>query len=177
MHKPIAFLDRDGTIIEDKEYAHKIEDLEFIEGSIEALQMLQERFEIIIVTNQSGIGRGYFSLEEFHRFHDHLLKQLGEEGITIRKTLFCPHKPDEGCECRKPNTGKVRKYLKKEGLTLDPDASFMAGDKTEDLKLAENLKIKGILVRTGKGGTDKKYDTKPYYVAEDLLDAVKNVIK
>ena len=175
--KKIMFLDRDGTIIKDKGYMYKIEDLEFVEGSIEALKELQKHFDLVIVTNQSGIGRGYFSEEEFWNFHNYFLERLNKEGIKITETLMCPHKQEDNCECRKPKTGLIDDFIIERGFELDKENSFLIGDKTEDIKLAENLKINGVLVETGKKGEDNEYSVNPIKIAKNLLDATCFILK
>ena len=97
-------LDRDGTLIEDKNYAYKIEDFELIEGVIEGLKLIQEEYLLFIITNQSGIGRGYYTEEQFLEFNNHLLKVLGRHGISIEQTYYCPHVNEDNCECKKPKT-------------------------------------------------------------------------
>ena len=98
------FLDRDGTIIEDKNYAYKIEDLELLPRVIDGLKLLQKEFIFLIVTNQSGIGRGYYTLEDFHKFNNYLINKLKEYIIKIKKTYVCHHLKEDKCDCRKLKT-------------------------------------------------------------------------
>lgn len=177
MNKQIVFLDRDGTIIKDKSYMYKVEDLEFIDNSIEGLKMLQKTHELVIVTNQSGINRGNFGYKEYSEFNENFLKKLGENGIEINNSLFCPHTPEEKCECRKPKIKLVKDYLEKKKFSLDKKNCYVVGDKTCDIKLAENLGILGILVKTGKNGSDSEFETNPYFIADNLFKAVEHIIK
>src|SRR5665648_1111834 len=93
-------LDRDGTLIEDTDYAYKVEDFELLPGVIEGLKILQEKFLLFIVTNQSGIGKGYYTDREFHEFNDHLIRILNENQIRIERTFYCPHVNEDKCECK-----------------------------------------------------------------------------
>lgn len=175
--KPFLFLDRDGTLIEDKGYTYKTEDLKFISGIEDALSQLQQKFSLVIVTNQSGISRGYYTLEQFHQFNHYFLNELSQKKVNISKVLFCPHLPDDNCLCRKPKTKLITDYLQESNQILDTKKSFVIGDKIEDLELAHNLGIDGILVRTGKGGINKTTKLQPIYFAEDLPAAARYLLK
>tara|TARA_Y100000310_G_scaffold174566_1_gene174596 strand:- start:265 stop:807 length:543 start_codon:yes stop_codon:yes gene_type:complete len=177
MNKQIVFLDRDGTIIEDKSYMHKVEDLEFIDNSIDGLKMLQKTHELVIVTNQSGINRGKFDYKKYSEFNEKFLKKLEENGIEMKASLFCPHAPKEKCECRKPKIKLIENYLEEQKISLNKKNCYVIGDKTCDIKLAENLGIRGILVKTGKGGSDSEFETKPHFIADNLFKAVEHIIK
>lgn len=185
--KKIIFLDRDGTINVDKEYVHKIEDFEFEKNAVEGLKLLQEKgYEFIIVTNQSGIARGYYTEDDFWRFNSHVIEQLKEHGIEILETYFSPYHPEavddkylekEDTTCRKPRTGMLEKAF--EDFEIDKQNSWMIGDKWADVKCGADFGIKAILVKTGKGGeSDEKHKPERYtYVAEDLLDATQFIIE
>ncbi len=140
------FLDRDGVINEDFGYVGKIEDFVFIEGVFEALQKAQERgFLLIVITNQSGIGRGYYSLEEFKNLSSHMLQKLQEHGVVITDIFFCPHHPDEGCNCRKPNPALIEAAARK--YDIDLQRSIMVGDKPSDIEAAKRAGVgKAILL-------------------------------
>ncbi|MFW9970234.1 MAG: D-glycero-alpha-D-manno-heptose-1,7-bisphosphate 7-phosphatase [Candidatus Odinarchaeota archaeon] len=115
MEKKAIILDRDGVLIEDKNYAYKLEDFELLDGVIEGLRLLQNNFLFFIVTNQSGIGRGYYTIQDFQNFNNHLIKILKKNKIEILKTYFCPHLREDNCECRKPKTKFIDDIVK--GLT------------------------------------------------------------
>ena len=119
-------LDRDGVLIEDKNYSYKIEDLELLPGVIEGLKELQNEFIFFIVTNQSGIGKGYYTLEDFFIYNNHLISILNENKIKIEKTFYCPHVKEDKCACRKPNP----KFLNEIAVQWDVDlaSSWMIGD-------------------------------------------------
>ncbi|MFA5134752.1 MAG: D-glycero-beta-D-manno-heptose 1,7-bisphosphate 7-phosphatase [Patescibacteria group bacterium] len=171
MHKAV-FLDRDGTITVDHGYTYKIEDLEFFPGVIEGLRLLQQLgFILIIITNQSGIGRKYFTQEECHAFMKNMLKQLDEQGITICAIYLCPHTPEESCNCRKPQLGNYRAAA--ERYDIDFSQSYVIGDSVNDIQAGIALNTKTILVRTGSGMSYNRADGQPTYTADNLLAAGK----
>lgn len=144
MNKAI-FLDRDGTINVDFGYVYKTEDLKFLPGVIEALQIFQELgYLLIIITNQSGIGRGYFTLEDAGIFNQAMSQELKKHGITISNFFTCPHAPEEKCECRKPSPYLVTEAIKQ--YNIIPDESYMFGDKKSDVECGENSGVKSFLI-------------------------------
>lgn len=152
----VAFLDRDGVINYEKKYVHQISDFEFINGSIEALRnIVSLDFSIIIVTNQSGIGRGYYSLEQYESLTKWYLTQLRERGVGILDVLHCPHVPIGGqgisrtlCNCRKPKPGLIERACRQYPINLNK--SFMVGDKVSDVLCAKNAGLeRSALVRSG----------------------------
>lgn len=144
------FLDRDGVINIDKSYVYKIEDFEFIQGVIPTLKYIQKKgFKLFIITNQSGIGRGYYTIEQFLELTSWMLNRLENEGIFIEEVKFCPHSPEQKCNCRKPNTGMIDEILK--SYDIDLDNSWLIGDKSSDIKCAINAGIKySIQVKSGQ---------------------------
>lgn len=144
MNKAI-FLDRDGTINVDFGYLHNPSDLQFIDGVIEALRIFQEAgFMLIIVTNQSGIGRKYFKIEDFHKFNNALIEALSDEGIKIEDTMMCPHAPEDNCTCRKPLPYLVE--LACERYNIDKTSSYMLGDKSSDVECGLSAGIESYRV-------------------------------
>ena len=130
MKKRALFIDRDGTINKDCPYCHDPKDLIIYDDAVEIMKDYGNRgYLIIIITNQSGINRGYFTDEEFHVFHNELLKQLEERGVVIDKTYYCPHRPDENCECRKPKLGMIKKAM--EDFDIDLENSIIVGDRDD----------------------------------------------
>ena len=172
MNKAV-FLDRDGTINEDFNYAYKIEDMKLIPGVIEGIKML-EGFKFFIVTNQSGIGRGYFSLEDFHKFNDFLVEELEKNGIKIEKTYFCPHGPNEGCDCRKPSTKYILEAAKE--FDIDVSKSFVIGDHPHDVEMGKRAGCKSIYLLSGHGEKHKEEGVNADFIAEDLLNAAKWIL-
>jgi len=173
MNKAV-FLDRDGVINVDKEYVHKIEDFDFIPRAIDALKILSKtNFKIIIVTDQSGIGRGYYTVKDYNAVTEYMLSEFNKNNIRIDEIYYCPHHPEENCECRKPNKKLILNAEK--SFNLDLEKSYIIGDKTKDIMLGKNAGCKTIAVKTGKGGNDGEFDVKPDFIADDLSDAV-NII-
>jgi D-glycero-D-manno-heptose 1,7-bisphosphate phosphatase len=149
----VAFLDRDGVINIDKDYVCKIEDFEFKDGIFELLLHLQsEGYKLIVVTNQSGIGRGYYSEEEFLTLSHWMKDKLKEKGIKIDKIYHCPHAPEERCTCRKPESGMFERAIEEFGI--DPKTSLMIGDKESDLDAAKNVGVDLNILVLGKNGQD-----------------------
>jgi histidinol-phosphate phosphatase family protein len=130
MRRKALFIDRDGTINKDCPYCHNISDLVLYEDAIKIMNEYQEKgYIIIIITNQSGIGRGYFTEKEFHVFNDELLRILKNRGINITRTYFCPHKPDDQCNCRKPKIGMIEEAIS--DFEIDLENSIIIGDRVE----------------------------------------------
>ena len=130
MKKRALFIDRDGTINKDCPYCHDPKDLIIYDDAVEIMKgYINRGYLIIIITNQSGINRGYFTDEEFHVFHNELLKKLEERGVVIDKTYHCPHRPDENCECRKPKLGMIKKAM--EDFDIDLEKSIIVGDRDD----------------------------------------------
>ncbi|MCW9711078.1 D-glycero-beta-D-manno-heptose 1,7-bisphosphate 7-phosphatase [Avibacterium sp. 21-586] len=160
MNKAI-FLDRDGTINIDHGYVHQIDDFQFIEGSIEALQQLKVMgYLLVLVTNQSGIARGYFSEQQFLQLTEWMDWSLADRGVDFDGIYYCPHHPDgkgeykEDCDCRKPKSGMLLQAIKE--LNIDPAQSFIVGDKKEDMQAGKRAGVKTcVLVRTGKTVTEE----------------------
>jgi len=133
--KRYILLDRDGTLIRDVGYPHRLEDYELLDGVGPALRRLADAgYRFAIVTNQSGIGRGYFGYSEFERFHARLLADLSAAGISIDATFLCPHTPDDKCECRKPAPGLLWRARDELGAALA--ASWLIGDAERDIEAA-----------------------------------------
>jgi histidinol-phosphate phosphatase family protein len=172
-------LDRDGTLIEDKDYAYKIEDFELLPGVIEGLKILQKNFLLFIVTNQSGIGRGYYSESDFFKFNNHLIKVLEENQIRIEKTFYCPHIKEENCECRKPKIKYIKDIVG--GWNIDTEESWMIGDHPSDIQFGINGGCRTIFLTTGHG--DKHIDElnflriKPTKICDYFLEAVQEILK
>jgi len=163
-----AFLDRDGVINIDKSYVHKVEDFEFVDGVFETLKFLQDRgYLLIVVTNQSGIGRGYYSEEDFQTLTSYMLKELKKNGIDIAKVYHCPHSPDVKCECRKP-APKMLLDAKKE-FDIDMQNSLMIGDKKSDIEVGKNAKV-GTTIFIG----DKKEPLADFNI--NSIVGVKNIL-
>ena len=143
------FLDRDGVINIEKNYLHKIDDFEFISGVFDACSYFTNLgYKIIIITNQSGISRGYFSIKDFDILTKWMIKQFNSMEIEILDVFYCPHSPADNCNCRKPKPGMLIKAKEKYDLNLKE--SWVIGDKENDIKAANNAGVNNtILVRSG----------------------------
>ncbi len=172
-------LDRDGTLIEDTNYAYKIEDLELLPGVIDGLKILQEEFIFFIVTNQSGIGRGYYTEDDFHNFNAHLIQLLKEENIEIRKTYFCPHIKEDNCDCRKPKTKFIDIIVSEFNIKIKE--SWMFGDHPSDIQFGINGGCRTVFLTTGHGENHiddlKSLNIKPTIISSDFLSATKELLK
>ena len=165
-----ALLDRDGTVNVDKHYLSDPDQLELIAGSGEAIARLnQAGWGVVIVTNQSGIGRGYFDLERLEQIHARLHQLLAAHGAHVDDIQICPHGPDDDCPCRKPLPGLVEAAAQR--LGFDPKLAIMVGDKEADVGLGHAVGATSFLVRTGYGKTQEA-NTKADYVVDDLAAAV-----
>ena len=167
------FLDRDGVLVEDMGYHHKIKDFKLIPNAAEGLKLLK-KYKLIIVTNQSGIGRGFYTMKDFENFNNHLIRELKKNNINIEKTYVCPHKPEDSCECRKPKTKLIKDAEKKFGIDLKK--SFAVGDKKSDIEMGKNAGCRTILVLSGNG-IKTKNEINADFVAKDLLDAAMWILK
>ncbi len=169
------FLDRDGTIVKDTHYLHKIEDLEFLPGALDGLREMQWELhaQLIIVTNQAGIAKKIYTEKDFHIFNNEMVHHLKNAGVLIAKTYYCPHRPDITweCECRKPNPGMVHQAVRDFGL--DPTQAIFIGDKDCDIELGNQFEAKTILV------SNDQYEVKAIATArvKDLLEAAKVIKK
>jgi len=147
--KNIIFFDRDGVINKDTRYTHKIKDFIFIDGIFELMQNIQDRFEFIIITNQSGINRKYYTIDDFKILSEWMIKQFSQKNIQILDIFFCPHKPCDNCECRKPKIGMIKQACAKYPINLQK--SWFIGDNISDMQCATNANINNkILISQNK---------------------------
>ena len=146
--KRLALIDRDGTIIVDKVYLSDPDGIEFAPGAIEGLQLLRDAgFVLALITNQSGIARGYFDTATLGRIHDRLQSLLAAEGLRLEAIYFCPHGPDDGCDCRKPAPGMVIRAMR--DLGFRPEEVVVIGDSDGDMGAAAAAGVKGVRVAPG----------------------------
>jgi len=166
-----VLLDRDGTIIVEKHYLSDPDGVELIEGAASGLRKLAELgLGLVVVTNQSAIGRGLLELERLEEIHRRMLDQLRAQGVRLEGIYFCPHHPDDGCGCRKPLTGLVQRAA--EHLHFDAEQSFVVGDAAGDVDLGRALGATTLLVRTGHGAAaDAQVCERADYVVADLREA------
>jgi D-glycero-D-manno-heptose 1,7-bisphosphate phosphatase len=156
--KPAAFLDRDGVLNEDTGHVSRPEQCVWIPGAKTAVRLLNERgYHVIVITNQSGVARGYFSEDDVHAFHAWLANELEQAGARIDACYFCPHHPDFGppryrlaCDCRKPSPGLVRKAFAE--WPIDADHSFLLGDRVRDVEAGRAAGLRSFLFPGGDLG-------------------------
>jgi D-glycero-D-manno-heptose 1,7-bisphosphate phosphatase len=176
--RPAVFLDRDGTVIVEREYLSDPEGVILVAGAVESLGALREAgLVIVIVTNQSGIARGLYSEADYHAVAARLEEILTAEGVPVDATYFCPHHPDftGPCACRKPSVGM---YLQAAlDLGLDLGSSFYVGDRLKDVEPAVELGGRGILVRTGYGAEEEAGLPEGSWVSDDLPGAAALIVK
>jgi D-glycero-D-manno-heptose 1,7-bisphosphate phosphatase len=181
--KPAVFIDRDGTINEQRGYINHVSRFILLPGVGQAIYLLNKNDYLVVVTsNQSGVAQGYFPVELVHETHELMKRELAKDNAYLDGVYFCPHHPNgvvsgynKQCTCRKPGTGLIEKAAS--DLEIDMDRSFVIGDRWLDIEFARNAGIPGILVLTGYGRGDLEYviprkKTKPLFVAEDLPRAV-----
>ena len=179
--RPAVFLDRDGTITEEVGYLNHEGRFQLLRGAAAAIRRLNEaQFPVIVVTNQSGVGRGYFPESLVHRVHELMKSALAEAGAHVDAIYYCPHTSAERCDCRKPKTGMLERAAKEHRIVLA--RSYVVGDRYGDVELAQRAGACSILVRTGYGAGEYqwnagKWAVPPDFVAADLGDAVNWILR
>mgnify|MGYP006140756135 CR=1 FL=1 len=165
------FLDRDGVINKEKNYLYKKDDFDFIDGVFDACQYLSKlNYKIIIITNQSGIGRGYYTKSDFQNINDWMIEQFRSNKINILDTFYCPHSPEDNCQCRKPKPGMLFQAQKK--YTIDMGNSWLIGDKEDDIIAANRSGVfNTILVRSGHKTDESKSQAK--YILNSISESIK----
>lgn len=155
--KKAVFLDRDGTIIVDKNYLQKTEDIEYFPDTFAALSLMQKKgYDLFIITNQSGIGRALFSEKVVDQIHQKIQERMISEGLhPFKEILYCPHTPSDHCSCRKPHPEMIEKMIKK--WQINRSLSYMIGDKLIDAECGKNAQINGVLLCL----TDPHFTTYP----------------
>lgn len=176
----LVLIDRDGTINVEKHYLSAPEQIELFPETAEGLKLLRNLgFRIAVVTNQSAIGRGFFEIERLDEIHSHLREVLAEKGTEVDVIYFCPHIPEDNCQCRKPGIEMATKASEMFGTELSD--SFVIGDNVCDIELGKNVNAVTILVKTGYGKRVlEEQKTNPDYVVENLLEAahlIKGIIE
>ena len=174
MKSKAVFLDRDGTIARDVGYCSRVEDFEILSKVPEAIRLLnQHRFKVVVITNQSGIARGYFTEGTLLNIHQEMESKLEERGALIDGIYYCPHHPADNCLCRKPGTALFHKAATDLDLALQE--SFVVGDTKVDMEAGMSLMCKTVLITTGlTAGKDVIF--RPSYTAANLLDATEWII-
>lgn len=174
----LIILDRDGVINQDSDdYIKSVDEWQPIAGSIEAIAKLSMNdYRVVVATNQSGIARGYFDLDSLNQMHDKMHELVNDAGGSIDAVLYCPHGPDQGCDCRKPKPGMLEDIAAR--LRTDLRAVPVVGDSLRDLQAADAVEARPLLVRTGKGERTiaKLGDDLVYPVYDDLAAVVEMLL-
>jgi len=169
-------LDRDGTIIVERNYLSDPDGVELLPGVPEALRNLRQAgFGLVVITNQSGIGRGYFTESQLQEIHDRMNQLLEKENVELDGIYFCPHLPTDSCQCRKPQTALLESASADHNF--DAERCFVIGDKLSDIELGQDKRATTILVRTGYGNqVEQEGAASPSYTAENLIDAANFIL-
>jgi D-glycero-D-manno-heptose 1,7-bisphosphate phosphatase len=181
LSRPAVFLDRDGTISDDVGYLNDVSQFRMFPFAAEAIRKLNDaNLPVIVVTNQSGVGRGMFSESMVHIVHEEMTQQLAAAGAHLTAIYYCPHTSDDDCQCRKPKPGMIRQAAREHGVDLV--RSFVVGDRYGDVELAQANGGRGVLVQTGYGAEDLRVNgagwaRQPDFVAENLTDAVDWILR
>ena len=173
MTRRFALVDRDGTINEERHYIHDPDEVALIPGAGAALARLRDELGmgIVVVTNQAEVGRGRLSVRRLDEIHERLRAMLAAEGAWVDAIEWCPHRPDDGCECRKPGVGMVTRAVARFGF--EPAASFVVGDHAKDMAMGRAVGATTLLVRTGHGAEEERIaGALADHVADDLGGAV-----
>ncbi|MFH0702665.1 MAG: HAD family hydrolase [bacterium] len=188
LSRPTVFLDRDGTLIEEVGYIKDIKDIKFIGKAVESIKKLNEHnILVILISNQSGIARGYFKETDVENINNRIKELLTEKDAYLDGIYYCPHHPDgivkefsKDCDCRKPKAGLIYQALN-DFQEIDLKKAYVIGDKATDIELARNVGCKGILLKTGYGSEviQGKYQnyTEPDYIADNIEGSVEWILK
>ena len=180
--RPAIFIDRDGTLVEEVDLLHRVEDLELLSFSASAIKKINNSAYLsFLITNQPVVARNLCDTSVIAQIHNKLETLLGREGAYLNDIYFCPHHPDKGypeensefkidCDCRKPKTGMISKAVKE--YNVDVESSWVIGDRTTDIQTGKNAGMKTILVRTGNAGQDRKFEVSPDYIFDNIEDSV-----
>ncbi|URZ03564.1 D-glycero-beta-D-manno-heptose 1,7-bisphosphate 7-phosphatase [Clostridium felsineum] len=181
MNKAV-FIDRDGTINVEKNYLYKIEDFEFIEGTREAIKILNDNgYKVVVITNQAGVARGYYTEEDVKKLHEFIQEELKKCDAHVDAFYYCPHHPIDGkgkyktdCDCRKPKDGLYKKAI--QDINIDVEKSYAVGDKISDLLPALSNKIEAFLVMTGYGQKERNI-REEINIIQNLYSFVTEIVK
>ncbi|MFH1360922.1 MAG: HAD family hydrolase [Candidatus Omnitrophota bacterium] len=180
----VVFLDRDGVINEFpgyRNYVTKVKDFKFLPGSLEAIKLLTENgYAIFVISNQAGISKGVYSLDKLNRINRRMIDEVRKKGGRIKKVFYCIHRPEENCDCRKPQIGSVVKALQSLKRTIkDAKYAYFVGDARSDIEAGHNAKCKTIFVLSGREPSRhvvKTWAVQPDYIKKDLLCATRIIL-
>ena len=154
MATKVLFIDRDGTLVHEPDdfQVDALEKIRLVENVIPSLrEMARHGYRFVMVSNQDGLGTDSFPQQQFDTCHDHIVSLFTSQGVSFDETFICPHLPDDGCECRKPRTGLLTRYLA--ATAIDLDGSAVIGDRESDMLLADRLGVRGLLVNSDSTAT------------------------
>ncbi|MBT9132808.1 MAG: D-glycero-alpha-D-manno-heptose-1,7-bisphosphate 7-phosphatase [Firmicutes bacterium] len=175
MANKAVFLDRDGTMAKDVHYCSRPEDFELFPYTAKAIRLLNEHgFKVVVITNQSGIARGYFTEETLAEIHEKMKRELAKEGALVDGIYYCPHHPDDNCNCRKPKPKLVLQAAK--DFDIDLKHSFAVGDLQMDIELGKAVGCKTILVSDLASTMDNAIAS-PDFSALDLSEAAQAIVR
>jgi D-glycero-D-manno-heptose 1,7-bisphosphate phosphatase len=162
----VVVLDRDGTIVVDREYLADPDGLEFLPGAAEGLRRLHRQgYRLVVISNQSGVGRGLFTLERLRQINDRLMQMVGQAGAQLTAIYCCPHRPEEQCDCRKPRAALLHQAARE--LGFDPHTCIVVGDQSCDVELGQHVGATTVLISADPA------PAAAHYVATDLLQAAR----
>jgi D-glycero-D-manno-heptose 1,7-bisphosphate phosphatase len=169
----VVVLDRDGTVVIDRGYLADPAGLEFEPGAADALRLLHVRgFRLVVITNQSGVGRGFFSLDRVIAMNERLTAMVDEAGAKLSAIYFCPHTPDAGCDCRKPALGLMNRAVAE--LKFDPKYAIVVGDKDSDMEFGRRAGARTVLLARNLPAAIARPE--PDIVAPNLLEAARTIV-
>jgi D-glycero-D-manno-heptose 1,7-bisphosphate phosphatase len=180
-HRRAVFLDRDGTISEETGYVNHIDRFDIFPFAAAAIRRLNDaRIPVIVITNQSGVARGFFPEEMVHRVNQKMTAQLAQGGARVDAIYYCPHIREDDCTCRKPFPGMLEQAAREHGLELP--GSFLVSDRFVDLDMGAKMGCRNILVKTGYGRGEYEWNRArwphlPDRVAENLTEAVDLILE
>jgi D-glycero-D-manno-heptose 1,7-bisphosphate phosphatase len=170
--KRVVILDRDGTVVVDRHYLSEPAGLELLPGAAEGLRQLYERgHKLVVITNQSGVGRGLLSLQRLDEIHDRLREMVSAVGARLAEVYFCPHLPEDDCTCRKPRLGLLTRAASE--LGFNPANTIVIGDKLSDVEFGRRAGATTILIAAEQDATYGEHA--PHFVAADLAGAAKTI--
>jgi D-glycero-D-manno-heptose 1,7-bisphosphate phosphatase len=169
----VVILDRDGTLVIDRGYLSDPAGLEFEPGAAEGMKWLYSRgYRLVVITNQSGVGRGFFAIEQVEAMNERLNAMAEEAGVKLAGIYYCPHAPDGGCACRKPALGLMTRAASE--LGFDPASAIMIGDKESDMEFGRRAGATTVLIAAGASAAHVR--TEPDIIAPNLMEAARAII-
>jgi D-glycero-D-manno-heptose 1,7-bisphosphate phosphatase len=169
----VVILDRDGTLVIDRGYLSDPAGLEFEPGAAEGMKWLYSRgYRLVVITNQSGVGRGFFAIEQVEAMNERLNAMADEAGVKLAGIYYCPHAPDDGCDCRKPALGLMTRAASE--LGFDPASAIMIGDKESDMEFGRRAGATTVLIAAGALAAHVR--TEPDIIAPNLMEAARAII-